>query len=114
VSPEDVKALRRELGCTARELAAVLEVDTETISAWERGDLFPTKRLVGIMEGLRAKGPSAIPRRRRKGAPASPMQGLADPELWRLVRKLLAHPELRANADALAAAYPDPADDPGG
>ncbi len=63
------------------------------------------------MEELRAKGPSAVPRKRRKGAPASPLHALADPELWRLVRKLLAHPELRSAAQKLAESYLDPADD---
>jgi transcriptional regulator with XRE-family HTH domain len=111
MSPEEVKALRQELGCTARELAAALDVEPETIAAWERAELFPTKRHVAMMEELRKKGPSAVPRKRRKGAPATPMQALADPGLWRLVRKLLAHPELRTATDKLADAYPDPADE---
>jgi transcriptional regulator with XRE-family HTH domain len=114
MSPEDLKALRQELGCTARDLAAALGVEQETVLAWERADLFPTKRLVVAMEELRRKGPSAIPRKRRKAAApsASPLHALADPDLWRLVRKLLAHPELRAAALELAEPYPDPADAP--
>jgi transcriptional regulator with XRE-family HTH domain len=112
VSPDDVKALRKELGCTAKELASVLEVEPETVAAWERGELFPTKHHVSVMGDLLAQGPAAVPRKRRKGARPTPMQALADPELWRLVRKLLAHAELRAAADALAASYSDPADDP--
>jgi transcriptional regulator with XRE-family HTH domain len=112
MSPDDVKALRKELGCTARDLAAVLAVEPDTVFAWERGDLFPTKHYVDRMAGLRAKGPSAVPRKRRKGAAASPMQALADPALWQLVRKLLVHAELRAAADKLAETYPDPSDDP--
>src|ERR1700691_6041045 len=110
MSPEDIKALRRELGCTARELAGALEIEQDVVLAWERSDLFPTKRHVGMMETLRAKGPSAIPKKRRKSAPASPMQALAEPELWRLVRKLLVHPELRAAVEKLAEPYSDPAD----
>jgi transcriptional regulator with XRE-family HTH domain len=112
MSPEDLKALRQELGCTARDLATALGVEQDTVLAWERGDLFPTKRHCDAMEALRRKGPSAIPKKRRKSAPASPLRALADPDLWRLVRKLLAHPDLRAQADALAATYADPADDP--
>jgi len=112
MSPEDLKALREELGCTARDLAAALGIEQETVLAWERGELFPTKRHCDAMESLRRKGPSAIPKKRRKSAPASPLHALADPDLWRLVRKLLAHPELRAAAQSLAASYPDPADDP--
>jgi transcriptional regulator with XRE-family HTH domain len=113
MAPEDIKELRKQLGCTARELGAALGIDQETVLAWERGDLFPTKRFVGMMEDLRKKGPSAIPRKRRKGAPAPPFQVLSDPDLWRLVRKLVAHPELRAAALDLAASYPDPAEDGG-
>jgi transcriptional regulator with XRE-family HTH domain len=111
MSPEDVKALRQELGCTARELGAALGIDQDTVLAWERGDLFPTKRFVGLMEDLRRKGPSAVPKKRRKGAAATPFQVLSDPELWKLVRKLVAHPDLRAAALGLAASYPDPAEE---
>lgn len=110
MSPDDIKNLRRELSCTARELAAALSLEQETVMAWERADLFPTKRHVGMMEELRRKGPSAIPRKRKKGA-ATPLQSLADPAFWLLVRKLLAHPELRTAAEGLAASYPDPTDE---
>lgn len=109
MTPEDIKALRKELSCTARELAGALGVDQESVLAWERGDLFPTKRFVGKMEELRRAGPSAIPRR-KKGA-ATPAQVLASPELWKLVRKLITHAELRAAAIKLAEAYSDPAEE---
>jgi transcriptional regulator with XRE-family HTH domain len=114
MSPEDLKALRQELGCTARELAAALGVEPDTVLAWERSDQFPTKRHVGMMEDLRRKGPSAVPKKRRKAAAASPLHALADPALWRLVRKLLAHADLRSAAEKLAEPYADPADDPPG
>ncbi|HVY45423.1 MAG TPA: helix-turn-helix domain-containing protein [Minicystis sp.] len=110
MTPDDIKALRAELGCTAKELAAALGLEQAEVLAWERGDLFPTKRLVTKMQELREKGPGAIPKRRR-GAPASPAKALADPELWRLVRKLSFHPELFAAARKLAEGYDDPADD---
>lgn len=112
MSPEDIKALRQELSCTARELAAALSIEQETVLAWERAELFPTKRHVGMMEELRKKGPSAVPRKRRKGATPSVQQSLADPALWLLLRKLLAHPDLRAATEKLAASYPDPAEEP--
>jgi transcriptional regulator with XRE-family HTH domain len=112
MSPEDLKALRQELGCTARELALALAVEADLVTAWERGDQFPTKRHVGMMEDLRRKGPGAVPRKRRKAAAPSPLHALADPELWRLVRKLLVHAELRLAAEKLAEGYRDPADDP--
>jgi transcriptional regulator with XRE-family HTH domain len=111
MSPEEIKALRQELGCTARELATALGLDQETVLTWERGDLFPTKRLVGQMEELRRKGPSAIPKRKRAQNPA-PLQLLASPDLWLLLRKLLAHPELRAATMKLAESYPDPTEEP--
>ena len=53
MSPEDLKNLRAELDCTAKELATALDVEQETILAWERGELFPTKRFVTKMEALR-------------------------------------------------------------
>jgi transcriptional regulator with XRE-family HTH domain len=106
---EAIKALRRELGCTARELAGALGLEQETVLAWERGDLFPTLQYVERMEELRAAGPAAVPRKKR-GAPASPLHAMADPELWRLLRKLLAHPALRAAAQKLAEPYEDPID----
>jgi transcriptional regulator with XRE-family HTH domain len=108
MSPEDIKALRKELGCTARELASALGVEQETVLLWERGELFPTKRFVTRMDELRRVGPTAIPRR-KKGA-KTPQAMLADPELWKLFRKLIAHPELRGAAMKLAEGYDDPAE----
>lgn len=115
MAPEDIKALRGALSCTARELAGALGIEQEAVLAWERGDLFPTKRFVGLMEELRRKGPTAIPRsknKKKRDAQGSPVELLADPEVWRLLRKLLAHPELRAAALKLAEAYADPAGSP--
>jgi transcriptional regulator with XRE-family HTH domain len=112
MTPEDIKKLREELNCTARELAGALALDQETVLAWERGDLFPTKRFVVTMEDLRRKGPGAIPRKKKKSATASPVHQLADPDLWRLFRKLLVHAELRAAVLKLADSYTDPAEEP--
>jgi transcriptional regulator with XRE-family HTH domain len=109
VTPEQIKALRQELSCTARELAGALDLEQDVVLAWEKGELFPTKRYVDLMEELRQKGPSAIPRKKR-GAPQTPLHALADPELWKLLRKLIAHPALRASVAKLADAYDDPAD----
>jgi hypothetical protein len=39
------------------------------------------------------------------------MRVLADPALWEVVRKLVAHKKLRDEVAKLAASYPDPADD---
>lgn len=110
MTPEDLKALRTELKCTAKELAGALALDQATVMKWESGELFPTKKYVDAMEALREKGPSAIPRK-AKGAQPSPMRVLADPALWELVRKLVAHKKLRDEALKLAATYADPAEE---
>jgi transcriptional regulator with XRE-family HTH domain len=110
MTPDEIKALRAELKCTARELGAALDVEQATVLKWEAGELFPTKRYVEQMRALREKGPGAIPRKAR-GAQPSPLRLLADPSLWELVRKLVAHKRLRDEVTKLAASYPDPADD---
>jgi transcriptional regulator with XRE-family HTH domain len=110
MTPEEIKALRAELKCTARELGAALEVEQATVLKWESGELFPTKKHVDLMGALRAKGPSAIPRKAR-GAQPPPMRLLADPAVWELLRKLVAHKKLRDDVTKLAAAYADPAED---
>lgn len=110
MQPEDLKALRAELKCTAKELAAALGTDQATVLAWEAGELFPTKRNVDAMESLRQKGPSAIPKK-AKGASPAPIKVLADPQLWELLRKLVAHKKLRDEVNKLAASYADPAED---
>jgi DNA-binding transcriptional regulator YiaG len=76
VTPDALKALRKDLGCTAKELAAALALDQATVLAWERGDLFPTKRYVDAMEALAKKGPGAIPKKSKGG---DPMKTLTDP-----------------------------------
>ena len=108
MTPDDIKALRKELACTAKDLAAALGTDQTTVLAWEKGDLFPTKAYVDKMEALRARGPAAIP---KKAKGVDPMKVLADPGLWELVRKLVAHKKLRDEVQKLAGAYPDPASD---
>jgi transcriptional regulator with XRE-family HTH domain len=108
---EEIKALRAELGCTARELASALGLAQDDVLAWERGERFATKRHAEAMAKLRAAGPGAIPRKPARTTQAQgPMRALADPELWQLLRKLLAYPELRHEVRALAARYDDPTD----
>ena len=110
VTPDDLKALRRELQCTAKELAHALGLEQSTVLAWEKGELFATKPYIDKMEALRAKGPGAIPKK-TKGP--DPVKAMSDPVVWELFRKLLAHKKLRDEVAKLAAAYPDPAvDDP--
>jgi transcriptional regulator with XRE-family HTH domain len=104
---DDVKALRRDLGCTAKELAAVLGLDQATVLAWEKDELFPTKAFVDRMTALRAKGPGAVPRKAKAGG--DPVAALADPIVWELLRKIVAHKKLRDDVAKLAASYADPA-----
>lgn len=109
MTPEEIKTLRKELACTAKELAGALELEQATVLAWEKGDLFPTKKYVDKMEALRAKGPGAIPKK-SKGE-VEPMKALRDPAVWELLRKLAAHKRLRDEVTKLAASYSDPAGD---
>jgi transcriptional regulator with XRE-family HTH domain len=114
VSPEELKQLRKELSCTAKELATTLGVDPKEFAAWEAGELFPTKRYVGELEALRKKGPSGISRQ-PKGKSAVARVGmarLADTKFWELVRKLAEHPALFDQVVKLAQAYADPAEPP--
>lgn len=67
MTPDALKLLRKSLGCTAKELAAALELDQATVLAWERGELFPTKRHIDAMVALAAKGGGAVPKK-SKGA----------------------------------------------
>ena len=106
MSPDEVKALRKELTCTAKELAGALGIEQATVLAWEKGDLFPTKAFVDKMAELRARGPAAVP---RKAKGNEPMKVLADPAFWEIVRKLVANKKLRDEVVKLASAYPDPA-----
>ena len=107
MSPETLKALRKELACTARELAASIGTDQATVLAWEKGELFPTKAHVLRMQELQAKGPGAVVRKAKAGG--DPIQALADPTVWALLRKIAAHKKLRDEVAKLADAYPDPA-----
>jgi transcriptional regulator with XRE-family HTH domain len=108
VTPDELKALRKELACTAKELAGALGLEQSTVLGWEKGELFPTKPFIDKMEALRAKGPGAVPRKAKGG---DPMKQLGDPLFWELVRKIATHKKLRDEVVKLAAGYPDPVDD---
>lgn len=106
---DDVKALRKELGCTAKELAAALGTDQATVLAWEKAELFPTRPYVDRMEALLAKGAGAVPKKAKAGG--DPIKALSDPQVWELLRKIAAHKKLRDEVAKLADRYPDPAAD---
>ncbi len=109
MTPEEIKALRKELSCTAKELAAALGLDQATVLAWESAEKFPTKVHVDRMSELRAKGPGAVPRKAKAGV--DPVKALADPQVWELLRKIAAHKKLRDEVAKLAEKFPDPAGD---
>jgi transcriptional regulator with XRE-family HTH domain len=103
VTPEELKAARKELACTAKELAGALGIEQSVLLAWEKGDLFPTKQNIDKIAAFRKLGPSAIPKKSK--VTADPMKLLADPAVWELFRKMLTHKKLRDDALKLAAGY---------
>lgn len=103
MSPDEIRALRKDLNLTQRQLSEALKVEVEAVRAWEREEEFPTRALCASMERLRANPPPRVP----KNNP-SPVQLLGDPRFFTLLRKLVAHPRLRAEAEKLASEYADP------
>jgi transcriptional regulator with XRE-family HTH domain len=106
VTPDDIKLLRKELGCTARDLATTLGIEQKEVLAWEAGQLFPTKRFVDQMRALREKGPSAV-LKTTKGKAVAPTDRVSDPAFWAIVKKLLLHPPLYEQVSKLAETYGD-------
>jgi transcriptional regulator with XRE-family HTH domain len=112
VSPDELRKIREELKCTARELAATLGIDSGEVMAWEQGELFPTKKNIADIDKLRLMGAGAILRKpkRRGNSLLKGSARLADPAFWQLIRKLVEHPELFDKAASMAEQYSDPAD----
>ncbi len=106
MTPDDIKALRKELGCTARDLATTLGLEQKEVLAWEAGELFPTKRYVDQMQTLRDKGPSAV-LKAAKGKAVAPTDRVSDPAFWAIVKKLLLHPALYDQVSKLAERFED-------
>ena len=106
MTPEDLKQLRKELGCTARDLASTLGIEQKEVLAWEAGELFPTKRFVDQLKALREKGPSAVVKT-AKGKAVAPTERVADPAFWLIVKKLLLYPALYEQVSKLAENYRD-------
>lgn len=109
MTPEDLKALRAELKCSTRELALAIDVDQSTVLSWERGETFPTKQFVDRLEAARVRGAKGIPRKAKApSANAEPLELLAHPEVWALIRKLLANADFRREAFELAKRFDAP------
>ena len=106
VTPDDLKQLRKELGCTARDLATTLGIEQKEVLAWEAGERFPTKRFVEQMKALREKGPSAI-LKSAKGKAVAPTDRVSDPAFWAVIKKLLLYPALYEQVSKLADTYGD-------
>jgi|JI9StandDraft_2_1071091.scaffolds.fasta_scaffold526438_2 transcriptional regulator with XRE-family HTH domain len=106
MTPDEIKALRKTLSFTQRDLAEALALELDTVRGWERGELFPTKSAVTAMTTLRENPPKRAPRK----APTV-WQLLADERFMALVRKLLSDPKLRAEVERLAQSVPDPLDE---
>jgi transcriptional regulator with XRE-family HTH domain len=104
MSPDEIKKARLALKCTARELAAALELEPSTVTAWERGEMFPTKQYVERIQEFLEHGPAAIPKKAKGG---DPLEALRDPDVWALIRKIVAHPKLRVEVAKLADKYDD-------
>jgi hypothetical protein len=62
------------------------------------------------MMALKEKGPGSVPKKARGAAPP-PLRVLADPALWEIVRKVVAHKKLRDEVAKLASTYADPAEE---
>lgn len=107
MTADDIRALRKELAYSQRQLADALKIEVEMVREWEREEHFPTKAHCAAMEAMR-RTPTSPP---RAGKAMSVMAHLADPRFFTVLRKLLAHPKLRTEVDKLAAAYPDPAEE---
>jgi transcriptional regulator with XRE-family HTH domain len=101
VAPEDIKLLRKDLGCTARDLATTLGIEQKEVLAWEAGELFPTKRYVDQMKALREKGPGAV-LKSAKGKAVAATDRVSDPAFWAIVKKLLLHPAFYDQVSKLA------------
>lgn len=109
MTSDDIKLLRKELGCTARELATSLGIEQKEVLAWEAGERFPTKRFVEQMKALREKGPGAVPKAAKGKAPAA-SERVSDPAFWTIVRKLLLHPALYDQVSKLSQQFEDKKD----
>lgn len=107
MTAEEIRQLREQLGCSVGELAKAVGVDTRDILGWESGATFPTKKHADKLRKLAEQGQGAIPRR-QKPAPESPYGALADARVWKILRKLLAHPTLLREVERMAEQYDDP------
>lgn len=113
MTPNDLRKLRSDLRCTARELATTLGIELRVVQDWESGERFPTKAMVARLQQLGDAGPASI---QRKPARATQrlvgLDRLSDPRLWALIRRLTEHPVFFEQVLQLAEKYDDSSDRP--
>src|SRR5581483_9400235 len=100
--PEEIRALRTELGCSIGELATAVGVDARTLLAWEAGDLFPTKRHVVKLQAVRTAGTEGFRRPKATSSALSGVELLSDARLWAIVRRLVDDPDFFLAVENLA------------
>jgi transcriptional regulator with XRE-family HTH domain len=54
-SPQEIQALRKELGWSRSDLAAALNVTRQTVSNWERGASQPSEAVAETMAAIQAR-----------------------------------------------------------
>jgi putative zinc finger/helix-turn-helix YgiT family protein len=62
-SPAALKLMRKVIGLSAKDLAALLDIAPETISRWEHGRLTPGKQTIALLAQLAEKGTGSRARR---------------------------------------------------
>ena len=82
--PTNIAEMRRRYGWTQQRLAEYLEVDTATVSRWERGLTRPRRRVLDAIERLST------------GVPAEISNDNADSSINELIRILGPEPARRA------------------
>jgi DNA-binding transcriptional regulator YiaG len=101
-SPKGLPKLRKRLGLSAADLAALTEVSTQSVYNWERGKTRPRKEQLAVIAALRGMGKKEVKARLVQVVP--PAEKPAAPAKPRAPRK--------RRAPKTAAAPRTPASDP--
>ncbi len=70
-SPKSLQSLRKRLGLTATDVAALCEVSTQSVYNWENGATRPRKEQLAVIAALRGMGKKEVQARLRQIAPAT-------------------------------------------
>ncbi len=107
---DDIRALRKRLRISMKQLADHLGIESSEVTAWEMGARYPTKKHVDGMKELEASPPPTPSPASSTEEPDLFAGFLSDPRLAPAVRKLLAHPDLQEEFLRLAERWEDPAE----